>query len=52
MLASTSGAIDYSNSELQIADINTKKRFREGLLKDAVEATTRICTVATGRGGS
>jgi hypothetical protein len=46
------GAIDYSNSEWQIIDNKTKKRFSEGPLKDAVEAATRICTVATGRGGS
>jgi hypothetical protein len=46
------GAIDYSNSMWQIVDIKTKKRFSEGPLKDAVEAATRICTVATGRGGS
>ena len=46
------GDIDYSNSEWQIIDNKTKKRFSEGPLKDAVEAATRICTVATGRGGS
>jgi hypothetical protein len=46
------GAIDYSNSEWQIIDNKTKKRFGEGPLKDAVEAATRICIVATGHGGS
>jgi hypothetical protein len=46
------GAIDYSNSVWQIVDIKTHKRFSEGPLKDAVEAATRVCTVATGRGGS
>ena len=46
------GAIDYSNSDWQIIDNTTKKRFGEGPMKDAVEAATRICTVATGQGGS
>jgi hypothetical protein len=46
------GDIDYSNSEWQIIDNKTNKRFSEGPLKDAVEAATRICTVATERGGS
>ncbi len=46
------GEIDYSNSDWQIIDNKTKKRFGEGSLKDAVEAATRICTVATGQGGS
>jgi hypothetical protein len=46
------GDIDYSNSQWQIIDNKTKKRFGEGPLKDAVEAATRICTVATGQGGS
>jgi hypothetical protein len=51
------GDIDYSNSEWQIIDNNAKKRlnekrFSEGPLKDAVEAATRICIVATGQGGS
>jgi hypothetical protein len=46
------GAIDYSNSAWQIIDIKTNKRFSEGPLKDAVEAATRVCNVATGRGGS
>ena len=46
------GDIDYSNSEWQIIDNKTDKRFSEGPLKDAVEAATRVCIVATGRGGS
>jgi hypothetical protein len=46
------GDIDYSNSEWQIIDNKTVKRFAEGQFKDPVEAATRICTVATGRGGS
>jgi hypothetical protein len=46
------GAIDYSNSEWQIVEIKTKKRFSEGPMKDAVETATRVCIVATGRGGS
>ncbi len=46
------GDIDYSNSEWQIIHVKTKKRFGEGPMKDAVEAATRICTVATGQGGS
>jgi hypothetical protein len=46
------GDIDYPNSEWQIIDNKTKKRFGEGPLKDAVEAAARICTVATGNRGS
>jgi len=46
------GAIDYSKTTWQIIDNKTKKRFGEGPMKDAVEAATRICIVATGRGGS
>lgn len=46
------GAIDYSNSEWQIVDIKTKKRFGEGPMKGAVDAATRICIVATGMGGT
>jgi len=46
------GDIDYSNSEWQIIDNKTQKRFGEGSLKDTVEAAERICTVATGKGGS
>lgn len=46
------GEVDYANSHWQIIDNETKKRFGEGALKDAVEAATRVCTVATGRGGS
>ena len=46
------GDIDYSNSEWQIIDNKTKKRFGEGPLKDPVEAATRVCIVATGEGGS
>jgi|ERR1700676_5464781 len=46
------GDIDYSNSEWQIIDVKTKKRFGEGPMKDAVEAASRICTVATGMGGT
>jgi hypothetical protein len=46
------GDIDYSDSEWQIIHNNTKKRFSEGPLKDAVEAATRVCIVATGKGGS
>jgi hypothetical protein len=39
------GDIDYSNSEWQIIDNKTKKRFGEGPMKDAVEAAARICTL-------
>lgn len=46
------GDVDYSNSEWQVIDNKTQKRFGEGPLKDMVEAATRVCTVATGRGGS
>jgi hypothetical protein len=46
------GDIDYSNSEWQIIDNKTKKRFGEGPIKDAVQAAARICTVATGMGGT
>ena len=46
------GGIDYSNSEWQIIDVKTRKRFGEGPMKDAVESAIRICIVATGRGGS
>ena len=46
------GAVDYSNSEWQVIDNKTRKSFGEGPLKDAVEAATRICVVATGNGGS
>jgi hypothetical protein len=46
------GDIDYSNSGWQIIDNKTLKRFSKGSLKDAVEAATRICIVATGQGGS
>src|SRR5712692_43924 len=37
------GDIDYSNSQWQIIDNKTKKRFGEGPMKDAVEAATRVC---------
>jgi hypothetical protein len=46
------GEIDYSNSDWQIIDIKTNRRFSKGSLKDAVEAARRVCTVVTGRGGS
>lgn len=46
------GDIDYSNSDWQIIDNKANKRFSKGSLKDAVEAATRVCIVATGRGGS
>jgi hypothetical protein len=46
------GEIDYPNSEWQIIDNQTHSRFSEGSLRDAVESATRICIVATGRGGS
>jgi hypothetical protein len=46
------GDIDYANSEWNIIDNKTKKRFGEGSLKDAVESANRICIVATGRGGT
>jgi hypothetical protein len=34
------GAVDYSNSEWQVIDNKTQKRYGEGPLKDAVEAAT------------
>jgi hypothetical protein len=51
-IAIDAGDIDYSNSQWQIIDNKTKKRFSEGPLNDVVEAATRVCVVATGRGGS
>jgi len=45
------GATDYSNSEWQIIDNKTQKKYGEGSLKDAVEAATRICVLATESGG-
>jgi hypothetical protein len=46
------GNIDYSRTEWQIIDIKTNKRFGEGSMKDALEAASRVCIVATGGGGS
>ena len=43
--------IDYSHSVWGMFDNKTMKRF-DGPLEDSVDAATRICMVATGRGNS
>src|SRR5260370_41398061 len=43
------GDIDYSNSDWQVIDNQTKKPFREGPIKNGVEAPKPYCIVATGR---
>jgi|SRR5579883_1276100 len=46
------GNVDESNSQWQIIDNKNAKQYSEGSLRDAVEAATRICIVATGKGGT